>query len=520
MATKLKPKLPITLNVFKNNLQVNAYETMKFWFLLLSGVAIARILVFVVVLLIAGSFGALVSFGASKDPKVPFGKRRHYLAKAISLLARVMLFSLGFHWITIDNREKTKANVVAVGPHTGLMDSFFITWYFLPSPVSKFEVSKIPIFGSLCLALQTIFVDRKDSKGGPYSRKAALDTINRRAQPNSGFPRVVLFPEGTTTNGDALIEYKKGAFAPGQPVTPVLLKYTSKYYNPAAVGQNESNMSVIRCFFQFQNTISATVMDAYVPNEEEKKDHELFASNVRDLMAKELKIPTTEHSYADLFFQEYLIKAKRLVEHDFVFKDVKRILDLNLEDVKNLCDRFFEIGTAKNNFVSIDEFNALSVGVAEVGDKYHNYRERLFAFFCNGCGDAGRLEFKDFFEAVIMVSDMGDVENRINFAFTLFDTEMADQVDTGAGSTFAGVFEGRSDYFNKFGKDGKLDFGAFNSAFSGDEGASLLKVVTDSLSEKLGITLEKICATRIPEEVKVKPQAASTSTEDVKIEMR
>ena len=279
-------------------------------------------------------------------------------------------------------------------------------------------------------------------------------------------------------------------------------------------------MSVIRCFFQFQNTISATVMDAYVPNEEEKKDHELFASNVRDLMAKELKIPTTEHSYADLFFQEYLIKAKRLVEHDFVFKDVKRILDLNLEDVKNLCDRFFEIGTAKNNFVSIDEFNALSVGVAEVGDKYHNYRERLFAFFCNGCGDAGRLEFKDFFEAVIMVSDMGDVENRINFAFTLFDTEMADQVDTGAGSTFAGVFEGRSDYFNKFGKDGKLDFGAFNSAFSGDEGASLLKVVTDSLSEKLGITLEKICATRIPEEVKVKPQAASTSTEDVKIEMR
>ena len=263
MATKLKPKLPITLNVFKNNLQVNAYETMKFWFLLLSGVAIARILVFVVVLLIAGSFGALVSFGASKDPKVPFGKRRHYLAKAISLLARVsekkrsdphslfclqlthfifishpvspqvMLFSLGFHWITIDNREKTKANVVAVGPHTGLMDSFFITWYFLPSPVSKFEVSKIPIFGSLCLALQTIFVDRKDSKGGPYSRKAALDTINRRAQPNSGFPRVVLFPEGTTTNGDALIEYKKGAFAPGQPVTPVLLKYTSKYYNPA-----------------------------------------------------------------------------------------------------------------------------------------------------------------------------------------------------------------------------------------------------------------------------------------------
>jgi len=196
MATNT-PSITRVLNVFKNDLQDTHYEKFKFWFLLLSGIALLRLIIFILVLLLAGISGFFITLGASKDPTVPFGPIRQKAAGIISVLARIMLFSLGFHRIKMTNNEVTRTNVCVVGPHTGLMDSFFVAWYFLPSPVSKFEVKSIPIFGSLCMALQTIFVDRHDAHTGPHSRKACISNINLRAKKDSGFPRVVLFPEGT-----------------------------------------------------------------------------------------------------------------------------------------------------------------------------------------------------------------------------------------------------------------------------------------------------------------------------------
>jgi hypothetical protein len=67
------------------------------------------------------------------------------------------------------------------------MDSFFITHYFLPSPISKSNVRDIPVFGSLCIALQTIFVERESSKEGPYSRQKVRASVRaKRACERSG----------------------------------------------------------------------------------------------------------------------------------------------------------------------------------------------------------------------------------------------------------------------------------------------------------------------------------------------
>lgn len=48
--------------------------------------------------------------------------------------------------------------------------------------------------------------------------------LQRRAA-SQDFPLVFLFPEGTTTNGRALISFKLGAFVPGFPVQPVVVRY-------------------------------------------------------------------------------------------------------------------------------------------------------------------------------------------------------------------------------------------------------------------------------------------------------
>ena len=36
---------------------------------------------------------------------------------------------------------------------------------------------------------------------------------------------IVVFPEGTTTNGTALTTFKSGAFVAGRPVQPILIRY-------------------------------------------------------------------------------------------------------------------------------------------------------------------------------------------------------------------------------------------------------------------------------------------------------
>jgi lysophosphatidylcholine acyltransferase/lyso-PAF acetyltransferase len=56
----------------------------------------------------------------------------------------------------------------------------------------------------------------------PSAHAQVLEAMNLRAK-DSRFPRMCIFPEGTTTNGENLMLFKKGAFASGMPVTPLLL---------------------------------------------------------------------------------------------------------------------------------------------------------------------------------------------------------------------------------------------------------------------------------------------------------
>ena len=66
----------------------------------------------------------------------------------------------------------------------------------------------------------------------PDSRHDAASQIKKRAMDNR-WPHVGIFPEGTTTNGKVLISFKSGAFSPGLPVQPMVVRY--KNVNPAWV---------------------------------------------------------------------------------------------------------------------------------------------------------------------------------------------------------------------------------------------------------------------------------------------
>lgn len=71
---------------------------------------------------------------------------------------------------------------------------------------------------------QPIYVKRENHS----SRTQTIQDILDRAKSTFDWPQIMIFPEGTCTNGQALIEFKPGAFYPGQSVQPVLIRYPNK----------------------------------------------------------------------------------------------------------------------------------------------------------------------------------------------------------------------------------------------------------------------------------------------------
>ena len=133
-------------------------------------------------------------------------------------MARILVFCLGVYWVNTKGKPDPKARIITPN-HVSFFDPLYMYATYQPSFVAKKDVVNIPVFGSLFTAIQPILVDRLS----PTSRADTGNEIHRRAHWNEEgtWNPTVIFPEGTCTNGTALIAFKYGAFRPGIPVQPV-----------------------------------------------------------------------------------------------------------------------------------------------------------------------------------------------------------------------------------------------------------------------------------------------------------
>ena len=116
---------------------------------------------------------------------------------------------------------REEAPVLVVAPHSTYFDGFAVFWADLPYIISRQENRSIPLIGKCTELSQSLFVCRED----PQSRQKTVKKIVERCQDGSGWPQLMIFPEGSTSNRKALMSFKPGAFVPGKPVQPVLIRY-------------------------------------------------------------------------------------------------------------------------------------------------------------------------------------------------------------------------------------------------------------------------------------------------------
>ncbi|GMP45060.1 hypothetical protein CsSME_00013729 [Camellia sinensis var. sinensis] len=232
------------------------------------------------------------------------GWRRAVIVRSGRFLSRVMLFVLGFYWIKetnrspdIDGKLNTETDVkdqseeperpgAIISNHISHLDILYHMSSFFPSFVAKRSVAKLPLVGLISKCLGCIYVQR-ESKSSDF--KGVSGVVNERVQEayrNKFAPMMMLFPEGTTTNGDFLLPFKTGAFLSKAPVRPVILRYPYQRFSPAW-DSISGVRHVIFLFCQFVNYLEVTRLPVYYPSQQEKDDPKLYANNVRRLMARE-----------------------------------------------------------------------------------------------------------------------------------------------------------------------------------------------------------------------------------------
>jgi lysophosphatidylcholine acyltransferase/lyso-PAF acetyltransferase len=188
----------------------------------------------------------------------PLSGWRRVLRGVLRVFGRSIAFCCGFLKIRKIGTRATRleSTVFVAAPHSSFFDAFVIIILGLPSGLSRAENAKFPLLGRLVKSVQPILVNRNDTK----NKQATIDEVKRRADPNSDWPQVIVFPEGTTTNRTCLISFKPGAFIPGLPVQPVCVQYKNRRDTITWTWQG---LSAMKCFFlslcQLYNRLQVTV---------------------------------------------------------------------------------------------------------------------------------------------------------------------------------------------------------------------------------------------------------------------
>lgn len=221
---------------------------------------------------------------------------------------------------------------VIVANHLGYIDILILMHTYRGSFVAKGDCETFPIIGLLARALQCMFVRPGHSLTSELiNRVRSTHACHEHRKTCGNCPTcmtsLVIFAEGTTTNGSSMIPFRTGIFNAGVPVKPVCIQFPYRRFN-LSWETIRFREHLFRSMTQITNYVHCTEFPVYVRNNKEIEDSRLFASNVQREMANVMKLNifplNRKHK---LLYHSYLIgkikseaevveKAKKLLHED------------------------------------------------------------------------------------------------------------------------------------------------------------------------------------------------------------
>lgn len=129
-------------------------------------------------------------------PKRAFALTRFFHHQLVKLL--------GFR-IRVHGHREDRGAVLFVTNHSSYLDIPVLGSLIPAAFVAKSEVARWPLFGGLAKLQRTVFIERRSSQAGVH-RNALVERL-------AGDESVILFPEGTSSDGLTALPFKSSMFA-------------------------------------------------------------------------------------------------------------------------------------------------------------------------------------------------------------------------------------------------------------------------------------------------------------------
>jgi 1-acyl-sn-glycerol-3-phosphate acyltransferase len=162
-----------------------------------------------------------------------------------------------------------------------------------PGFISRIEVKSYPIIGYIAQCLGSLFVDRND-KNNRGSTLVQLMEKQQRIFRDEDFSKILIFPEGTTSNATGIMPFKQGAFAAKLPIKPYILKFDPINRISLAMDVIEMVIHIFLIICKPIHFIELLILPPFAPNDYlfkespfskiHKVDWMIYAETVRHVM--------------------------------------------------------------------------------------------------------------------------------------------------------------------------------------------------------------------------------------------
>ncbi|XP_077291130.1 lysophosphatidylcholine acyltransferase-like [Arctopsyche grandis] len=345
------------------------------------------------------------------------GWRRWLRARVCALMRAVFAVS-GFSGVRVRGVRQARsrdAPVLCVAPHSSFFDSIMLVYLGAPSVVAKADTARLPLFGQLINYTQPVYVWRDD----PNSRQNTIKEIIERAT-SDDWPQILIFPEGTCTNRSCLITFKPGGFYPGVPVQPVTIRYPNHLDTVTWTWEGPSALKLLwLTLTRVHTACEIEFLPVYRPNEQEKQDPKLYASNVRNVMAKALGIPVSDYTYDDC---RLVWRAKQLnIPHATSLVEAQKLRQaLGLESSRLEC-HLLEQGGNRAKIVGVPQHVHLAEFCKRLGIKETEpTAQSLFSIFEEK--QSGLVDWKNYLLSAVFLSNPSAPTSQIlMYGFHIYD---------------------------------------------------------------------------------------------------
>ncbi|CAL9149856.1 lysophospholipid acyltransferase LPEAT2-like [Musa acuminata AAA Group] len=382
-------------------------------------IAAAR-LVLLGIAIAVGYVTTAVALYGWKDKERPMSRWRSRVMCVTRLCARFILFSFGYHWIKRKGRPASRDIApIVVCNHVSYIEPIFFFYELFPTMVASESHDALPFVGTIVRAMQVIYVDRFSQQ----SRKLAIHEIKRKASSND-FPRIMLFPEGTTTNGRFLISFRLGAFIPGFPIQPVVVRYPYIHFD-----QSWGNINLLklmfRMFTQFHNFMEVEYLPVVFPDESKQQNTVHFAERTSYAMTNALNVLQTSHSFGDMMLSARAAELTKERGSNYMVEMawVENSFNISSSEAVLLLDQFLAMNPDSNGHVQIHGFlTAYGLGWSPLCEKIFGYLD---------LEKKGSITFHQFLSGSAQIKKQPTFMTACETAFAKFSDNLTGHISVG-----------------------------------------------------------------------------------------